>query len=160
MNSRMKDILVLVSRLDEKRANFRFLLRQDPDVQREVHTYLDDVSWLSRRPAVKPSTDVMAAGKASLLSALKQPKRRKRLALVPHPVVGAIATVGILLSAAMGAQAMTAGVPAPVTDVLTDVLNGFGIVLSPKNDQLNPSELDGSFVPASITNFVGFAAQN
>ena len=156
MNSRMKDILVLVSRLDEKRANFRFLLRQDPDVQREVHTYLDDVSWLSRRPAVKPSTDVMAAGKASLLSALKQPKRRKRLALVPHPVVGAIATVGILLSAAMGAQAVTAGVPAPVTDVL----NGFGIVLSPKNDQLNPSELDGSFVPASITNFVGFAAQN
>ena len=156
MNSRMKDILVLVSRLDEKRANFRFLLRQDPDVQREVHTYLDDVSWLSRRPAVKPSTDAMAAGKASLLSALKQPKRRKRLALMPHPVVGAIATVGILLSAAMGAQAVTAGVPAPVTDVL----NGFGIVLSPKNDQLNPSELDGSFVPASITNFVGFAAQN
>ena len=46
MNSRMKDILVLVSRLDEKRANFRFLLRQDPDVQREVHTYLDDVSWV------------------------------------------------------------------------------------------------------------------
>ena len=155
MNSRMKDLLVLISRLEDRRADIRFLLRQDPDVQQEVHTYLDDVSWLSRRPKVTPSSDAVAVGKAGLLSALKQPVATKRHALALPPLVGAIATAGILLSAAMGAQAATTGVPAPITDAL----NGVGIFLSPVADEPAASELDGSHAPSDLIGFAGFAAQ-
>lgn len=156
MNSRMKDLLVLVSRLDEKRADIRFLLRQDPDIQREVHTYLEDVNWLSRRPEVRPSIDGMAAGRAGLISALKQPASRKRRSLALPPLVGAIATAGVLLSAAMGAQAATTGVPAPVSDVLSSV----GIVFSPAHEDSNGSYLDGSSAPISVGSFGGLAPQN
>lgn len=156
MNSRMRDLLVLVSRLDEKRADIRFLLRQDPDVQREVHTYLDDVAWLSGRPVVNPSAEGITAGKAGLTSALRQPVRQKRHKVALPPLVGAIVTAGIPFSAAMGAQAATTGVPASVNDVLSSV----GIVLSPANEELNGSDPDRSLAPTSVGSFVDFAPQD
>lgn len=120
MGKRLDDMLVLVSRVQEKRGDFRFALRQDLAVRPEVHAYMDDLTWLSRRPAMQPTTSSAGVGKSRLIAMLRGQSRPRRTSATLR-VLGASATAFVLLAGVLSMQAATDTLPGPVSQAL----NGF-----------------------------------
>jgi len=123
MGKRLEDMLLLVSRVQEKRGDLRFVLRQDPAVRREVHVYLDDMAWLQDRPALRVRPGPELAGKQQLGAALQGELRRPRRSRARKAAGGAV-TLALLCSVAFGAQVATAGVPGPAA--VRNLLEGVG----------------------------------
>ena len=119
MNSRLVDMLMLVSRVHEKRGDIRFMLRQDPTVRREVHNYLDDLSWLSQLPPLQPHRPHVLAGKEQLLATLKGQAQKQRKC---SPVRAFAVSLGValVLSLVVGTQAAMHNLPAPVEQAIND----------------------------------------
>ena len=119
MGTRLDDMLALVSRVQEKRPDVRLMLRQDPDVDREVHQYLDDLLWLSRRSPLQPALAPMSAGRAQLLASLAGQSRRRRALGARLRLLAAATTTSLLFATALSTQAATHRLPPPVDEVLS-----------------------------------------
>ena len=121
MNSRLSDLLVLVSRVQEKRGDIRSMLRQDPTARHEVDTYLDGLSWLTQLPPLEPDRRQRAAGKEQLLATLRGEKKRSTWRVLR--TLSASLSVTLVLGLVFGTQAATHNLPAPVSQAVHDVLS-------------------------------------
>ena len=124
MNIRLTDVLMLVSRVHERRGDIRFILRQDPSVRREVQKYLDDLSWLTQLPPPQPNRVHMAAGKEQLLATLQgQAKKRQRWSPVQMLALGF--SMSLVLSLVVFTQAATTdNMPAPIEHAVQQYVPG------------------------------------
>jgi hypothetical protein len=111
VDSRLHDMLMLVSRVQDKRGDIRFMVRQDPAVQREVHAYLDDVQWLTQVRTPAPSRTRSAASKQTLML---QVQRSRRHQLVPARVLGAAVSLSLFAAIVATNQQVTRSLPGPV----------------------------------------------
>jgi len=110
---------MLVSRVQEKRGDIRFMLRQDPTVQREVHSYLDDLNWLSQVRAPEPNRRTVASGREALFTALDA--RRKRRMSAPVRTLSIAASLTTFVALGISIQAARHELPQPVTQVFNGV---------------------------------------
>ncbi len=113
-------MLTLVSRVQEKRGDIRFMLRQDPTVQREVHSYLDDLMWLSQRVPLQPNTTHVAAAKSVMLATVTGQVRHRKFS--PLRIAGGVVSVTVLFGLIASTQAATHNLPQPVNEMLTGLL--------------------------------------
>lgn len=111
MESRLHDILMLVSRVQEKRGDIRFMVRQEPAVQREVHAYLDDLQWLAQARLPEPSSLRTAGNKEALMAELQHSRRRR---FVPARVFGVAAGFSLFLALCVLNQGLARTLPQPV----------------------------------------------
>jgi hypothetical protein len=115
VESRLHDLLMLVSRVQEKRGDIRFMVRQDPSVQREVHLYLDDLQWLSQSRTPAPSRFRSAAGKEALATQLQRSRRHQ---FVPARVIGIALSLSLLVTIVLTNQEATKRLPGPVDQAI------------------------------------------
>ncbi len=140
-DSRLQDALLLVSRLEEQGGDIRFLFRKDPEVHREIYTYLDDLTWLSNRPLIQPEDEPEARTKDTLMSFVRDERSQRQRAhgMLPR-VAGAAVTLGLLLGGVLSTQVATGSVPGPVTQAFNDVRNSF----SQSQAEASTLHLDGA----------------
>lgn len=109
-------MLMLVSRVQEKRGDIRFMLRQDPAVRREVNAYLDDLQWLSRVRVPAPERRHAAAGKEQLMAQLQRSRRHQ---FVPARVLGVAAGVSLLFAVVATNQQAANHLPGPIDQAVS-----------------------------------------
>lgn len=93
MNSRDLDLFILLCRVHEKRGRIRALLRSDPEVQPQVQSFLDDLTWLSSLRPLMPRPGAVAVNKERLLGALQSAgagHRRLTAGVVGRAVAGVL----------------------------------------------------------------------
>jgi hypothetical protein len=120
MDSRLQDMLMLVSRVQEKRGDLRFMLRQDPSVRQEVLQYLDDVAWVSKTRIPTPRRGHQAAAKEALLERLHSSKGR---GWYPARALGISVSMGLLLAIMAANRQVMPNLPPPVDHAISSVLS-------------------------------------
>jgi len=107
MDSKLQDILILASRLEDKGGDLRTLLRDDPASQPHVYRYLNNIDFLRGWP-LPPSMGAGAA-KQRLLAQLASPRlgsRLQRFPAAPH-VAGAVVSFILLVASGLSVPAAT-----------------------------------------------------
>lgn len=145
MGSRIVDMLMLVSRVQDRRGDIRVPLRQDPDVEREVHAYLDDVNWLAQRARITPGSGGIADGKARLLGSLRrQPRRRAWMRRVR--LVAGSAAAATICALAFSVHAVGQVMPGSLSDLMSRVLDAEQVNAVPtESDSLDAADSGGDF---------------
>jgi hypothetical protein len=146
VDSRLHDILMLVSRVQEKRGDIRFMVRQEPAVQREVHAYLDDLQWLAQVRTPEPSSLRTAGNKEALMAELQHSRRRR---FVPARVFGVAAGFGLFLAICVMNQGLAPTLAQPVDETIGDLfVHEEQVQASPVGSDLS-TPAEASLSPAS-----------
>jgi hypothetical protein len=144
-------MLMLVSRVQEKRGDIRFMLRQDPSVRQEVFQYLDDMEWLNRARVPAPSRAHAGAAKEELLDRLNSSKGRS---WYPARALGVSVSLGLFLAiVAMNHQLMP-DLPQPVDHAINSVVSSQDRQASPPltYDLSTPAEVAIEATSPGFTN--------
>lgn len=119
---------MLVSRVQEKRGDIRFMVRQDPSARQEVLKYLDDVEWLSHVRIPAPRRIHAATAREELLERLHSSRAR---AWYPARALGMTAGFGLFLAIIAMNRQMMPNLPQPVDHAI-------GSILSSQDRQASP----------------------